>query len=68
MMANLIRHAERLATDRAERLARAAAAELEALVRDASVEIDGTQVVVRGRRLAQQWLSEPGLRFFGGSK
>lgn len=68
MMTRLIRHGERLAAERAERAVRAVAAELSDVLRNASVEIDGARVVVSGRGLARQWLDDPRLRFFGGTK
>lgn len=68
MMSKLIRRGERLAAERAERTVRAVAAELTDLLRNASVEIDGARVVASGRGLAKQWLGDPRLRFFGGSK
>lgn len=68
MTAKLIRRGERLAADRAERAVRAVAAELSDLLRNASVEIDGARVIVSGRGIARQWMGDPRLRFFGGTK
>lgn len=67
MMSNLVRHVERLAVERQQRAVRAVAAELEDLLRNASVEIEGTKIVARGGGLARQWLGDPRLRFLGGN-
>ncbi len=68
MMSNLVGYVERLATKRAQQAMRTVAAQLADVVRNASVEIEGTQVVVRGRGLTKQWLSDPALRFLGKNR
>ncbi len=65
MMANLVRHVERLIAERQRLQVNAVAAELEDLLRNASVEIEGTKVIARGSGLARQWLGDPRLRFLG---
>lgn len=65
MMDNLVRRVERLTTARAQQAVRTVAAKMAELVRNASIEIDGSQVVARGRGLTKQWLSDPALRFLG---
>lgn len=65
MMANLVRRVERLMAERQRRRAIAVAAELEDMLRNASVAIEGSKVIVRGPGLVRQWLGDPRLRFLG---
>ncbi|MES2001405.1 MAG: hypothetical protein V4444_03740 [Pseudomonadota bacterium] len=66
MMTKLIRLADQLARARQHLLAARLAERLSSTIKGASVTVEETRVVVRGRGLIKRWLIDPELRFLSG--
>ena len=66
MMARLMMRAERIARDAEERKVNEIADRLRELLVGATITVEDMRVIVSGRGLLKRWLSDPGLRFFGG--
>ena len=63
----MLKRAEVIAQDKQKRTVDAVAQRLRDLLKSASVEVQGSRVVVRGKGLLKRWLIDPDLRFLGGS-
>jgi hypothetical protein len=59
----MLKRGEELARRREQGRISGIARRLRELMSDASVEVEGSSIVVSGRSLARRWLSDPELRF-----
>lgn len=65
-MIKLARRGEALAREAQRRKLRQLAEELRAILGSASVEVEETRVLVRGKGMIKRWLIDPSLRFLSG--
>ena len=65
MTARMLRRAEAIARKRQSRIAALVAERVAQVLATGAVELQGTQVIVRGRGLLRRWLTDPDLRFVG---
>lgn len=63
MLANLQKRGEELARERAQEKLADMAAQLRGQQPEASVALNGAQIVISGRGIAKRWLTSPALRF-----
>ena len=66
MNARMLRRGEEIARAAQRRKVREVAGYLRAVLGNASVEVEETRVLVRGRGIVKRWLIDPNLRFFSG--
>ena len=66
MMEGLVRRAEARVREAQGRRIDALASRIKDVLRSASVEIDGAQIIVKGRGMLKAWLADPTLRFLSG--
>lgn len=66
MMENLLRRGEELAAEGEQRKLQQVAAQLRELFGAAAVQVDETDVLVRGKGMIKRWLLDPSLRFLTG--
>jgi hypothetical protein len=65
-MAALIKRAEELAAARQRAKLAQVAEKLRSLLGEAAVEVEESQVLVRGRGIVRRWLIDPSFRFLAG--
>jgi hypothetical protein len=65
MMSRLSARAGDIARDRQQRLIGRTADEVKQSLPGATVEVDGSRVLVSERGLMKRWLADPSLRFLG---
>ena len=67
MTGKLLQRAEAIAQDKQKRTIDAVAQRLRDLLKSASVEIEGSRIILRGKGLLKRWLIDPDLRFLAGT-
>jgi hypothetical protein len=66
MMEGLVRRVEARVREAQARRIDALAGTIKEVLRLASVETDGAQIIIKGRGVLKAWLADPTLRFLSG--